>query len=115
MRTLLLAAALLLLCANPTQAQNVGDRVVVKVPKANLKKLDEVIGQVRQWTFLTIREVEGDWLWVVNSFGNEADEGWIKRQDVVLLAGTRFFCSSRSEVRAGRRLNIYLYLRGADL
>jgi|GEM_PF-3490050 len=89
MRTMLLALALLLSCGGPAFAQKGGDRIVVTSEIAHLKKLDEIIGSVPKGTILTVREVDGDLLWVMNSRGNGANKGWIGRSDIVPLKKAR--------------------------
>jgi tetratricopeptide (TPR) repeat protein len=82
-RITILLSAVVLLWTTVTFGQQVGDRIVVTAKSAPLKTLNASVGNVPQGKFLTVKEVNGDWYWVVYYDGIRTLKGWIKRRDVV--------------------------------
>jgi tetratricopeptide (TPR) repeat protein len=65
-------------------AQQVGDRIVVTTRKAPLRSQDDTTGTVPKGNILVIKNVNGDWFWVIYSGGKTGTvKGWINRSDVV--------------------------------
>lgn len=64
-------------------AQQTGERVVVTAAAAQLKAQSTVIGTVPKGVILTVKDVNGEWLWVVYTSGKATSKGWIARRDVV--------------------------------
>ena len=85
MRTTLLATSFVLLCASSTFAQKAGDRIVVTAARVPLKSRNGIVGSFLKGQILTVKEVDGDWFWVIHSGANGTTKGWVKRPDVVAL------------------------------
>ena len=86
MRTTLLAASCVLLFAGQTSAQQIGDSIVVTTDNAPLKTLREITARVPIGEILTVKNVNGNWLWVTSSDGDKPASGWIRRDNVTPYA-----------------------------
>src|SRR6266853_290632 len=75
--------SVILLWATAVLGQQVGDRIVVTAKAAQLKTLNDIVGSVPKGNILTVKDVNGDWFWVIYSSGRKTTKGWIKRRDVV--------------------------------
>src|SRR5579872_6308062 len=83
MRTSLLFSSIVLLWATTAVGQQAGDRVVVIADKAQLKIETAAVGSVPQGRIVSVKQVDGDWLWVIDSGVKPAKKGWLKRREVV--------------------------------
>ena len=62
--------------------QMAGDEVVVIVEKTDLKHEATVVETTYRGNYLTVREVNGNWLWV----DNDGTRGWLQRNHVILAS-----------------------------
>ena len=85
MRTTLLATSLILVCESSVLAQKAGDRIVVIAATAQLKSRNDVVGSVPKGSILKVKEVNGDWFWVIYSGASSTTQGWIKRPEVISI------------------------------
>jgi len=86
MRSFKLLPVFLIVCsfAATASAQKVGERIVVTSNKASLRSQDETTGTVTKGTILVVKNVNGDWFWVIWSSGEtDTVKGWINRSDVI--------------------------------
>ena len=85
MRTARLWPWFLILCSFPLDAaaQQDGDKVVVKSQTALLRSLEDTTGSVTEGAVLVVKNVDGDWFWVIWSNGYQTAKGWINRADVI--------------------------------
>jgi Flp pilus assembly protein TadD len=64
--------------------QQVGDKIVVITDDAPLRSNNETMGSVPKGNVLVVKNVNGDWFWVIWSSGEtETVKGWISRSDVI--------------------------------
>jgi len=84
MRTLTLLPLAVVVCsfAAITSAQQVGDRIVT-ITDASLRSQDDTTGTVHKGNILVVKNVNGDWFWVIFSTGHETVKGWINRSEVI--------------------------------
>ncbi|REJ96160.1 MAG: hypothetical protein DWQ45_03325 [Planctomycetota bacterium] len=75
------AMALILSCGSVAFAQDEGD-VVTPTAKVDLKVENEVVATAAKGDRLTVRMVQGKWLWVENA---EGERGWIEKRRVSLV------------------------------
>jgi tetratricopeptide (TPR) repeat protein len=80
------------LAANAS-AQQVGDKIVVTTDHAPLRSGNATTGTVDKGNLLVVKNVNGDWFWVIWSSGEtETIKGWINRSDVIpFLQALEFF------------------------
>jgi Tetratricopeptide repeat len=64
-------------------AQQVGDKIVATAEKASLRANDAETGTVLKGQILTVKNVNGDWFWVIVSNPHATVKGWINRSDVI--------------------------------
>jgi tetratricopeptide (TPR) repeat protein len=67
-------------------AQQVGDKIVVTAEKASLRANDAEIGTVPKGNILIVKNVNGDWFWVIwtgGHYGRPTVKGWINRSEVI--------------------------------
>jgi len=62
--------------------QTKGDEVVVIVKQTDLKSGATVVETTYRGNYLTVREVNGNWLWV----DNDGPRGWLQRDHVILAS-----------------------------
>jgi uncharacterized protein YgiM (DUF1202 family) len=79
----LLLAVLLCSVAANASAQQVGDKIVVKMDEAVLRSKEATIGKVPKGEILVVRGSKGDRLWVTYSSGHGTTSGWIDRSAVI--------------------------------
>ena len=85
LRAVFLSLALLAgLLSAVASAQHVGDRVAT-ITNATLRSRTDATGTVPKGNVLVVRDVDGDWFWVIWS-GHETVKGWINRADVAPLS-----------------------------
>jgi len=74
------------LFATSALAQQAGDKIVVITDNAPLRSRDATNGLVAKGTTFVIKNVNGNWYWVIDSNGHETVKGWINRSDVIPLS-----------------------------
>ena len=78
--------AMLVVCSYGTAfGQQAGDRVLVSVEAAVLRSQTATAGTVPKGTLLSVRDVNGEWLWVYYQSGTKLTKGWLSRKDTVPL------------------------------
>ena len=73
--------AVFLVCGTIAMAQEVGD-VVSADTEVNLKVEDDVVATAAEGDQLTVRKVQGKWLWVENADGQR---GWVEKRRVTVV------------------------------
>jgi tetratricopeptide (TPR) repeat protein len=74
-------------------AQQVGDKIVVTADNAQLRANDATTGSVPKGNILVVKNVNGDWFWVIYSGGDGTLKGWINHSDVTPLSQALDFFS----------------------
>jgi tetratricopeptide (TPR) repeat protein len=86
MRTLRLLPLFVIVCsfAATASAQQVGDKIVVTTENAPLQSNETTTGTVPKGNILVVKNVNGDWFWVIWS-GSETGtvKGWVNRSNVI--------------------------------
>jgi len=88
MRTLnLLPVLLVSSLAVTASAQQVSDEIVVTTDNAPLRSQDATTGTVPKGNILVVKNINGDWFWVIWSGDKTGTvKGWINRSDVIPLS-----------------------------
>ena len=106
LRTLLFGLALFAGLSAHLYATDVGDRIVVVTEEAAVKSGPTTVGHVPKGNILTVREVNGDWLWITwTPSDSDTFKGWIHRRDVIAFENALDFFNS--ELRSNPTSHAY--------
>jgi tetratricopeptide (TPR) repeat protein len=85
MRSFVLTTIVLLTGTSMGFGQQAGDRIIVTGEAAQLRSQTATTGSVPKGALLTVREVNGEWLWVNYQNGTTLLKGWLSRRDTLPL------------------------------
>lgn len=80
MRSTVLTAVLVIYGYGTALGQQAGDRILVTGADAALRSQSSTAGTVPKGALLTVREANGEWLWVHYQTGPKTIKGWLNRR-----------------------------------